>query len=77
MYRTRLCSCAANIVTTNHFNQSFNSFRTIAVLVALILKVNKLLIEIKDIYTLLVLFARYGVSFIVLLILNRILGKRF
>jgi hypothetical protein len=47
------------------------------VLVALILKINKLLIGIKDIYTLLVLFARYKVSFIVLLILNRILKKRF
>jgi hypothetical protein len=47
------------------------------VLIALILKVNKLLIGIKDIYTLLVLFARYKVSFIVLLILNRMLRKQF
>jgi hypothetical protein len=45
--------------------------------VALILKVNKLLIGIKDIHTLLVLFTRYGVSFVVLLILDGILGKQF
>jgi hypothetical protein len=43
--------------------------------VALILKINKLLIGIKDIHTLLVLFTRYRVSFIVLLILDRMLGK--
>jgi hypothetical protein len=43
--------------------------------VALILKINKLLIGIKDIYTLLVLFIRYRVSFIILLILNKILRK--
>jgi hypothetical protein len=47
------------------------------VLVALILKINKLLIGIKDIYTLLVLFTRYRVSFIVLLISDQILRKRF
>jgi hypothetical protein len=45
--------------------------------VALILKVNKLLIGIKDIHTLLVLFIRYRVSFIVLLILDGMLGKQF
>jgi hypothetical protein len=47
------------------------------VLVVLILKVYKLLIGIEDIRTLLVLFARYGVSFIMLLILDGMLGKRF
>jgi hypothetical protein len=47
------------------------------VLVALILKINKLLIGIKDIYTLQVIFTRHRVKFIVLLILNRILGKQF
>jgi hypothetical protein len=47
------------------------------VLIALILKINKLLIEIKDIYTLLFIFIRYRVKFIMLLILNKILRKRF
>jgi hypothetical protein len=64
-------------VTTNYFNQSFDSFRTIAVLVALILKIDKLLIGIKDIHTLQVVFTRHGVKFVVLLILNRMLRKRF
>jgi hypothetical protein len=39
-------------------------------LIALILKINKLLIGIKDIYTLPVVFIRYRVSFIMLLILD-------
>jgi hypothetical protein len=47
------------------------------VLIVLILKINELLIGIKDIHTLLVLFTRYKVSFIVLLILNKILRKQF
>jgi hypothetical protein len=47
------------------------------VLIVLILKINELLIGIKDIHTLLVLFIRYKVSFIVLLILNKILRKQF
>ena len=50
-YGTRSCSYAADIVTTNYFGQSFESFKTIAVLVALILTNDELLIEIKDIRT--------------------------
>jgi hypothetical protein len=65
----------ANIVIVNYFGQSFNSFRTIAVLVALILKINKLLIRIKDIHTLQVVFIRYRVKFVVLLISDKMLGK--
>jgi hypothetical protein len=38
-------------VTANYFGQSFESFKTIAVLMALILTNNKLLIGIKDIRT--------------------------
>jgi len=38
-------------VTANHFGQSFESFKTIAVLVALILTNDKLSIGIEDIYT--------------------------
>jgi len=38
-------------VTTNYFGQSFESFRTIAVLVALILTNDELLIGIEDIRT--------------------------
>jgi hypothetical protein len=38
-------------VTTNYFGQFFKSFKTIIVLVALILTNNELLIGIKDIYT--------------------------
>ena len=38
-------------MTTNYFGQSFESFKTIAVLIALILTNNKLLIRIKDIRT--------------------------
>ena len=64
-------------MTTNHFDQSFDSFRTIAVLVALILKIDELSIGIKDIRTLQVVFARHRVKFVVLLILDRMLGKRF
>jgi hypothetical protein len=45
--------------------------------VALILKINKLLIGIKDIYTLQVVFAKHGVKFIVLLISDEMLRKRF
>jgi hypothetical protein len=44
-----------------------------AVLIALILKINKLSIGIKDIHTLQVIFARHRVKFIVLLILDRII----
>jgi hypothetical protein len=38
MYRTRPYSCAEDIVTANYFGQSLESFRIIAVLVALIIK---------------------------------------
>jgi hypothetical protein len=64
-------------VTANHFDQSFDSFRTMAVLVALILKIDELSIGIEDIRTLQVVFARHGVKFVVLLISDGMLGKRF
>ena len=51
IYRARSCSYTANIMTANHFGQSFESFRTIAVLVALILTNDELLIGIEDIRT--------------------------
>ena len=38
-------------MTTNYFGQSFESFKTIAVLIALILTNDELLIGIKDIRT--------------------------
>ena len=38
IYRTRPCSYAEDIVIANHFGQSLESFRIMAVLVALIMK---------------------------------------
>jgi hypothetical protein len=52
MYRIKLYSFIINIITMNYFGWSFKSFRTITVLLALIFKINKLLIGIKGIYTL-------------------------
>jgi hypothetical protein len=51
IYETKSCSYTADIMTTNYFGQSFESFKTIAVLIALILTNDELLIEIKDIRT--------------------------